>query len=72
MDSHWFRGIMGAPPDAHGSMDQGMLNIAASLRERHLVPVEDMAMLNETFTLDEVMEVLQALPAGKAADAGRV
>jgi hypothetical protein len=65
----WFRGIMGEPAPIQAIMDGDMLNTAVSLRERHTVPVEDMATLNDPFTLDEVIEVLQALPLGKAADA---
>jgi hypothetical protein len=58
----WFHGIMGAPAAAQDITDQAVLNIAASLHERHAVPVDDMTNLNNPFTLDEIVEVFQTLP----------
>ena len=64
----WFCSIMGSRVDAHDNADPAHSHIASSLRERHAVPPGSMDVLNQPITLDEVVETLQALPCGKAAD----
>jgi hypothetical protein len=64
----WFCGIMGSPAAAQDTAEHSHSAVAAGLHERHVVPQESMEVLNEPITIDEVVEVLQALPSGKAAD----
>ena len=44
---------------------QSHLDIVAELHQRRGVSVEDMAVLNEPITMDEVVEILQSLPSVK-------
>jgi hypothetical protein len=65
----WFCNIMGSPVDETDNAGiAAHADVATALHLRHVVPPDHMASLNVPITLDEVIEVLQALPRGKSAD----
>ena len=43
-------------------------DVASALHLHHVVSPDSMVSLNEPITVDEVVEILQALPRGKSAD----
>jgi exonuclease III len=64
----WFCSIMGSPVDAHDTTGPHYSDVATSLHALHVVSPDSMNALNAPITVDEVIEILQALPNGKAAD----
>jgi exonuclease III len=64
----WFCDIMGSPVDEALHADPAHADVASALHMRHIVSRDSMVSLNEPFTMDEVVQVLQALPRGKSAD----
>ena len=64
----WFSNIMGSPVDDADSAAPIHADIASALHLQHVVSPSSMVSLNEPITVDEVVEILQALPQGKSAD----